>query len=132
MQQLALLDGLFPDARFVHLVRDGRDACLSFLAVPPGIMTESWAHPRDAGDFACQWRTEVRTARALGRRVGAARYLEVRYESLVADTEGDLREICAFAELPYDASMLDYRASVDVTSKPHQTEPRKGTDAGTT
>jgi hypothetical protein len=130
MQQLALLDGLFPGASFVHLVRDGRDACLSFLAVPRGIMTESWAHPRNAGDFACQWRTEVRAARALGRRVGPGRYHEVRYESLVAETERDLREICAFVGLPYDASMLAYRASVDVSSKPHQTSLGKAPTPG--
>ena len=85
MQYLTLLERLFPDARIVHLVRDGRDAALSFLAVPAGIMTAGWGHPRDAAGFACQWATEVRDARALGRRVGPTRYLEVRYEELVAE-----------------------------------------------
>ena len=70
MQYLPLLERLFPDARFVHLIRDGRDAALSFLSVPAGIMTEGWGHPRDAAGFACQWATEVRAARELGRRVG--------------------------------------------------------------
>ena len=45
MQYLPLLERLFPDARFVHLVRDGRDAALSFLSVPAGIMTEGWGYP---------------------------------------------------------------------------------------
>ena len=72
MQYLPLLERLFPDARFVHLVRDGRDAALSFLAVPAGIMTEGWGYPRDAAGFACQWASEVRDARALGERVGDA------------------------------------------------------------
>src|SRR5213078_168759 len=87
MQRLRMLERLFPDARFVHLVRDGRDAALSFLAMPPGIVTETWAHPRTVGQFACQWQTEVAAAQALGRRVGPARYLELRYEELVADPE---------------------------------------------
>ena len=39
MQHLPLLERLFPSARFVHLIRDGRDAALSYLAVPEGIMT---------------------------------------------------------------------------------------------
>src|SRR4051794_38201166 len=68
MQNLRLLDHLFPDARFVHLIRDGRDAALSFLAMPRGIVTETWMHPRTAADFACQWATEVAAARRLGRR----------------------------------------------------------------
>ena len=82
MAYLPLLDQLFPTALYVHLIRDGRDAATSFLSMPRGIVTESWAHPRSPAAFACQWRTEVEAARALGRRVGA-RYLEVRYEDLV-------------------------------------------------
>src|SRR5688572_368462 len=70
MQHLPLLERLFPDASFVHLIRDGRDAALSFLSVAEGIMTEGWGYPRDAAGFACQWATEVRAARALGERVG--------------------------------------------------------------
>jgi hypothetical protein len=129
MQHLGLLERLFPDARYLHLIRDGRDACLSFLAVPRGIMTESLAHPRDARTFACQWRTEVRAARALGRRAGD-RYHEVRYEELVAEPEAELRAICAFAELPWDPGMLDYTSTVDVSAKPHQTSLTRAPTAG--
>ena len=39
---------LFPDAQYVHLIRDGRDAALSFLQMPEGTFTRTWAHPRDA------------------------------------------------------------------------------------
>ena len=38
MQQLPLLERLFPDALWVHLVRDGRDAALSFLELPRGLL----------------------------------------------------------------------------------------------
>ncbi len=120
MQHLDLLERLFPSALYVHLVRDGRDAALSYLAVPKGIMTESWGHPRDTAGFACQWRTEVLAARALGRRAGPARYLEVRYEALVADPGGELRRICELAALPYEPAMLDYTGAVDVSAKAHQ------------
>jgi hypothetical protein len=119
MQNLRLLERLFPDALFLHLIRDGRDAALSFLSVPKGIMTETWAHPRTAVDFAAQWRLEVGAARRLGRRVGSGRYLEVRYEDLVADAAAALRRICDFASLPYEEAMLDY-IGVDVSAKPHQ------------
>ena len=119
MQHLPMLERLFPDARYVHLIRDGRDAALSFLAMPEGVVTRTWAHPTSAAGFACQWRTEVEAARALGRRVGS-RYLEVRYERLAAEPEDTLREICAHVELPFEASMLDYVERVDVSSKPHQ------------
>jgi hypothetical protein len=120
MQHLPLLERLFPSAQFVHLIRDGRDAALSFLSVPEGIMTEGWGHPRDAAGFACQWATEVRAARALGARVGAERYLEVRYEALVADPEAGLSRICSFAGLEYDGAMLGYVGQTDSARKEHQ------------
>ena len=120
MQYLPLLERLFPDARFVHLVRDGRDAALSFLSVPAGIMTEGWGHPQDAAGFACQWATEVRAARELGWRVGTARYLEVGYEALVAEPEAELRGICAFLGLAYDGVMVDYAGKTESARKEHQ------------
>ena len=119
MQNLRLLERLFPDALFVHLIRDGRDAALSFLSMPRGIVTETWMHPRTPADFACQWRTEVAAARRLGRRVGS-RYVEVRYEELVGDVEAALRRICTFAGLGYEPTMADYAGNVDVSAKPHQ------------
>jgi hypothetical protein len=119
MQNLRLLERLFPDAFYVHLIRDGRDAALSFLEMPRGLVTETWMHPRTPGGFASQWRTEVAAARRLGRRAGA-RYLEVRYEELVADVEATLRRICGLAGLEYEPAMADYAGNVDVSAKPHQ------------
>jgi hypothetical protein len=120
MQHLPLLERLFPEARFVHLVRDGRDAALSFLSVPAGIMTAGWGHPRDAAGFASQWVTEVRAARDLGARVGPGRYLELRYEALVADPAAELRRVCAFAGLDYHDEMLGYVGQTDSARKEHQ------------
>ena len=120
MQYLPLLERLFPRALHVHLIRDGRDAATSFLAVPEGIMTAGWGHPREAAGFACQWATEVRAARALGEQVGCERYLEVRYEALVADPEAELRQICAFAGLEFDETMLGYVGQTDSARKQHQ------------
>jgi hypothetical protein len=119
MQHLPLLERLFPTARFVHLIRDGRDAAVSFLGMPEGVATRTWAYPESPAGFACQWRDELGAARSLGRRVGH-RYLEVRYEALVEGPEAELRRICDFAELPWDADMLDYAGQVDLTGKPHQ------------
>jgi hypothetical protein len=125
MEHLLLLRRLFPSARFVHLIRDGRDAALSFLSMPEGVVTRTWAHPTTVADFACQWRAEVRAARALGREVGSERYLELRYETLVSDPERELRGVCEFAGVPFERAMLDYAGAVDVPRKPHQQSLRR-------
>jgi hypothetical protein len=120
MRHLRLLERLFPAAQYVHLVRDGRDAATSFLRMPEGTYTRTWAHPETAAAFACLWRIEVEAASALGRRVGAKRYHETRYEDLVADPERVVRAICDFAGLPFTQAMLEYPGAVDVSGKPHQ------------
>jgi len=130
MQHLPLLERLFPDALYVHLIRDGRDAAVSFLAMPAGIVTRTWAHPRDPAGFACQWRTEIEAAQALGRRLGPGRYLEARYERLAAEPEATAREICAFLSLSFDPAMIDYAGTVDLTGKPHQTRLTQPPTAG--
>jgi hypothetical protein len=117
MQHLPLLGRLFSDALWVHLVRDGRDAGLSFLALPPGFSGKTWAQPRTAAQFAARWRVEIEAARELGRRT-TGRYLELRYEELVAEPERELRRICDFASLPWESGMLEYAGTSDVAAMP--------------
>jgi len=109
MQHLDLLARTFPGARYVHIVRDGRDAALSFLA-----MTRrprfNLSRPRGLADFAAAWRREVLAARRFGR---TQPYLELRYENLVAEPEARLRAVCEFLELPYEPGMLEYHRRED-------------------
>jgi hypothetical protein len=129
MQNLRLLERLFPDALFVHLIRDGRDAALSFLSMPRGLMTETWMQPRGVATFAAQWRTEIKAARRLGHRVGD-RYLEVRYEDLIEEPPVVLKRVCQFARLGYEPGMVDYAGNVDVSTKPHQQSLTRPPTAG--
>jgi hypothetical protein len=120
MQHLPLLERLFPDALWLHLVRDGRDAALSFLALGPGFSGTTWAQPHTVGQFAARWKVEIETARELGRRAGD-RYFELSYEDLVSEPDPQLRRICEFASLPWEPEMLAYAGSVDVSKLPeHQ------------
>jgi hypothetical protein len=109
MQHLDVLPRAFPDARYVHIVRDGRDAALSMLAMrrKPRF---NLARPRGVGDFACAWQKEIRGARAFG--VGHP-YLELRYEDLVAEPEARLRDVCAFLDIEFEPRMLEYHRRED-------------------
>ena len=90
---------LLPEARFVHLVRDGRDVALSIRPL--------WFAPgQDAATLARYWRDCIEGARAGARQV--RHFLEVRYEDLVREPEQVLPRICAFVELPWRREMLDY------------------------
>jgi hypothetical protein len=84
---------LFPKARIIHLVRDGRDAFCS-LAQRPG---NSFFHS------ASHW---LYNAAAAYRFKDMNYYLELRYEDLVSQPDNQLRRICDFLEVEYDAGML--------------------------
>lgn len=90
---------MLPEARFVHIIRDGRDASLSVrgLYFAPG---------SDIETLASHWVRLIRTARHQSRR--CPHYLEVRYEDLLLDTTAVLRRICAFVELDYEPGMEQY------------------------
>jgi hypothetical protein len=86
----------------------------------------SWARPRGLVDFACQWRLEVAGARRFGREAAAGRYLELRYEDLVAEPEARLREVCRFLGLELEPAMLEYHRRVDaaqLADHPRLAEP---------
>src|SRR5690349_679635 len=129
MQHLPLLEGLFPNALWVHLVRDGRDAALSFLELPEGFSGKTWALPRTPAQFAARWRTEITSARRLGRNVGA-RYLELRYEDLVTEPERELRRVCEHASLSWEPAMLDHTGVSEVAQMPEHRNIAKPPTAG--
>ena len=91
------LKRVFPEARIVNLVRDGRDVCLSLLRVPFG--------PANVWAAAHQWSAAVAVGDAAQARYGDD-VLTVAYERMVTDPEAEIDRICAFAGLTFDADML--------------------------
>ncbi|MFN2525862.1 MAG: sulfotransferase [Actinomycetota bacterium] len=126
VEHIDFLAALFPDARFVHLVRDGRNVALSYGGVPFG--------PKNVAKAADLWRTRVAAGMTSGRKLGAGRYLELHYERVVDDPEGQMRRLCEFLGLPFDEGMLHYteraRDAVLARSAEHNPHLLQGTKAG--
>ena len=97
---LSTLPELFPEMRFVHIVRDGRDAANAHFHA-------SWG-ANDLIRAGRLWAKHVTALRNLGQSAGPDRYLEIRYEQLVENTDQVLRSVCAFVDLEYDPQMLEY------------------------
>jgi hypothetical protein len=96
---------LLPEARFVHVVADGRDSLArraARLRVRGGTA--------EATSHALHWRRCVKEGRAFAG-LNDDRYLEVRREDLVADADEVLRRVCAFLELDVEPAWLDSQAS---------------------
>jgi hypothetical protein len=98
VRRMRLLHETLPEARFIHVIRDGRAVALSLSGV-------SWG-PQTVAEAADRWVSDIERARKLARRL--PHYIEVRYEELVADPEPPLRRACELCELDWDDGMLEF------------------------
>jgi Sulfotransferase family len=90
---------LFPEARFIHLVRDGRAVAASLLPLDWG--------PNNALHAAEFWMGRCATGLAAEAQLGPERVLRVRFEDLVSTPEIVLQQIATFAELDYQSGMAE-------------------------
>lgn len=86
----SFVDDLFPDARFVHIIRDAREVALS-MRKSGAALERSWHFG------AVDWVSHVQVGREIGRHLGPERYLEVRYERFMAEPAEVLTEILDFS-----------------------------------
>jgi hypothetical protein len=115
INRMMLIERALPEARFIHLIRDGRDAALSRAK---RVLKE----PTPMHKVAERWRNRIVRAREQGPRLG--HYLELRYEDVVLDTESTLRRICEYVDLPWDDAMLHYHErSADRMREMHRDLP---------
>ena len=98
--RIPLLAELFPEARFVHIIRDGRNSWVGYRDRGFG--------PKTVGDAAYNWVGRVGRGRRAGLALEPHRYHEVRYEELLDSPAETLERVCGFLELNFEESMLRY------------------------
>jgi len=121
--RMRLLSVPFPDAIFVHVLRDARAVAESFHRMVAGGVFRTWEErdrwprvwpERWRRDFADRhhdpfglcvylWMHFTTAIRAEARGLGPNRYLEIRYEDLARDPAGTLKNLFETASLPASA-----------------------------
>jgi len=101
----------FPNAQFIHIVRDGRDVTLD-------LSDSKNFRPDNLYAGAHLWRRYVGTIEAARDRLqlGPDTLLEIRYEDLCADPESVCRKICDFLGEDWSDEMLAHHRSDDAQS----------------
>jgi protein-tyrosine sulfotransferase len=89
---------VFPDAQFIHVVRDGVDVVSSYL--------EANFQTADIDRGAKRWLSSIKEARRFIQRHPAL-CLEIRYEELVREPLSVILEICKFLNIEYNPQMMD-------------------------
>lgn len=98
VQHIELLSGTFPGARFVHMIRDGREVAYSI----------GRRQKRQPELVIYRWKKLVETGRAAGAKL-PGRYLEVRYEDLTQDARQQMGKVCNFLQLEFAGEVLQSR-----------------------
>ena len=94
---------LWPDARYIHLIRDPRDVARS-------VLQKGWAgNLYQASEF---WSNAEDSWDALLPHLSPDGFVEVRYEDLVTRPEAELARICRFIGVDYSPAMLEYPRDV--------------------
>lgn len=134
VRRIETLHTLWPEARFVHLIRDGRDVALSLMnwssvkTKKPGTFPTWKDDP--VSTAALWWELNVRRGQEAGEVLGAALYLEMRYESLVAHPAQECAALCGFLGLPYDEAMLNYHEAFRAGEGPETVHDRQPITSG--
>jgi protein-tyrosine sulfotransferase len=116
--QLDFIWAAFPGARFVHMIRDGRDVVCSLRTHPRHRLVDGTLTKLDTRNpiEVCveRWLADVGAARQHRRD---PRYLEVRYEDLVLATRRTLEAVLAFVGEPWDENVLHYSEVAGLPSR---------------
>lgn len=91
---------LYPDAKFIHLIRDGRDVAISWIDV-------GWERYYERAKF--EWIPAMQYRREHLKSAYAERILEVKYEDLITNLEATVRRICDFLDESYEPEMLNWQ-----------------------
>ncbi len=101
---LATTAALFPGAKFIHTIRDGRDVVASLIR-KRNDAGDPWTSFESAHQV---WNSHVANGRAFADEVPADRFLEVRYEELIADDVGIARRVFEFLEIEIDDAVVEF------------------------
>lgn len=97
--RLEYLNWIFPNAQYLHIIRDGRDVVASYL--DSGIYN-------DAGIAASRWLLSVTKAQFFSENLKKENYCEIKYEDLVLSPKKTLGKICSFLKIEFVEEMLSF------------------------
>jgi hypothetical protein len=111
VRSVSTLHKLWPEAKFVHMIRDGRDVCLSAVDWRKSFKLArrfpTWRED-PVTTVALWWKWFVSLGREDGGPLGPELYHEMRYESLVANPVDECVALCEFLGVPYDDAVVRF------------------------
>lgn len=104
------LKEIYPAARFIHIVRDGRDVACSYREVMSA-GSQGKYHPRfpsDIDEIASIWSGDVEEVSSAFESLKEADKYELHYEDLTSAPEREMTALCNWLGVDYSEKMLEF------------------------
>jgi tetratricopeptide (TPR) repeat protein len=102
---ISLIDQVFNNAKYIHLIRDGRDVVSSYL--------NSTTYVNKVENACKRWLNHINKVEQLGKIKNENNYLELYYEDFVSNPVQEMKRICNFLNITYHEEMLNYQENLD-------------------
>jgi len=99
-RKIDVINKLFPEAKFIHIVRDGRDVFNSWRKMNP---TKG-----NAPVIALDWKYKLKTIENSFQKIPIDRTLTIRYEDLLDNPKKTVANVCDFLEIHFEDGMLEF------------------------
>lgn len=111
VEKLPVLHLLYPNAKFIHIVRDGRDVATSYLTLSEYTGPRHKYYP----NLSCQieeiakiWNNNVLSVSRFLFQLPSQNYIEIKYEDLILYTQATLTKVFDFLGLPLSPTVFNY------------------------
>ncbi|MEP7169701.1 MAG: sulfotransferase, partial [Bacteroidota bacterium] len=110
IQKYGKLHSIFPDAKFILIIRDGRDVACSYKNVNRLETASRYKPdlPDKIEDIANKWLTNNQNILNFFDLLPQHQKHILKYENLIIETESELKSICKFLEIDFSNEMLNY------------------------
>lgn len=110
LNHIDLLATMYPNAKFIHIIRDGRSIAVSYKELMQKDMKSKYSPnlPTKIKDIATEWTTNISTIEKSFEKLATDNILTIRYEDLVLTPEITLIKVCTFLDIEFEEQMLEY------------------------
>lgn len=110
LNHINLLHDMYPHAKFLHIIRDGRSVAASYKGVMEKNIDFKYAPklPTNIEAIAKEWKTNIEKIESSFVDLPNDLTMTIRYEDLVLDTQNVLTDVCTFLSIQYEEEMMEY------------------------
>jgi len=115
--KIPFIKKLFPNAKFLHIVRDGRDTTCSLMSghnhkywafmKPPGWNEWQKNKPKGPEKYAWQWNTVINIINTDKKNLSENDFVEIRYEDFVLEPEKTMGFVFNKFGIPFEQSQIN-------------------------